>query len=62
MRNRHSVATIFGAIGGPLAYFSAEKIGAVIIIDNISYLALALGWAIITPLLLVISKRFDGFK
>ena len=62
MRNRHLIAIIFGCVGGPLAYFGAEKLGAVLIISNISYLALALGWGIITPLLLLISKRFDGFK
>ena len=62
MRNRHLVAIIFGCLGGPLAYLSAEKLGAVVISSNISYLALAVGWAFMTPLLLIISKRFDGFE
>ena len=62
MRNQHLIAILFGFMGGPLAYLSAEKLGAVVILSNISYVTLALGWAIITPLLLFISKRFDGFE
>ncbi|MCX7185926.1 MAG: DUF2878 domain-containing protein [Methylophilales bacterium] len=62
MRNQHLVAILFGFVGGPLAYLSAEKLGAVVILSNISYVTLALGWAIITPILLFISKRFDGFE
>ncbi|MEI8118923.1 MAG: DUF2878 domain-containing protein [Methylophilaceae bacterium] len=62
MRNQHLVAILFGLVGGPLAYLSAEKLGAVVILSNISYVTLALGWAIITPILLFISKRFDGFE
>jgi len=62
MRNQHLVAILFGFVGGPLAYLSAEKLGAVVMLSNNSYVALALGWAIMTPTLLFISKRFDGFE
>ena len=62
MRNQYLVAILFGFVGGPLAYLSAEKLGAVVILSNISYVPLALGWAIMTPTLLFISKRFDGFE
>jgi mannitol-specific phosphotransferase system IIBC component len=62
MRNQHLVPIMFGFVGGPLAYLSAEKLGAVVILSNISYVPLALGWAIMTPTLLFISKRFDGFE
>ena len=62
MRSLHLVAILFGFVGGPLAYLSAEKLGAVVILSNFSYVTLALGWAIITPILLFISKRFDGFE
>ncbi len=63
MRNRWLVAILFGAIGGPLAYMGAEKLGAVSL-NNLpaSYIALAVGWAILTPLLLVLSEKFDGYK
>lgn len=63
MRSKWLVAILFGAIGGPLAYMGAEKLGAVSL-NNLpaSYIALAVGWAILTPLLLVLSEKFDGFK
>ena len=63
MRGKWLVAILFGAIGGPLAYLGAARLGAVNL-DNLplSYVALSLGWAIITPLLLIISQKFDGFK
>lgn len=61
MRSKPLIAVIFGAMGGPLAYLGAEKLGAVVLHGATSYLALSIGWAIITPLLLIISSRFDGF-
>ena len=63
MRGKWLVAILFGAIGGPLAYLGAEKLGAVTINSPpISYVALGFGWAILTPLLLWLSTKFDGFK
>jgi hypothetical protein len=62
MRGKHLIAIVFGAIGGPLAYLGAEKLGAVTLYGTSSYIALSIGWAIITPLLLLISTRLDGFK
>ena len=62
MRGRHLIAVVFGAIGGPLAYIAAEKLGAVVLIGYPSYIALAIGWAVITPLLLHISIQADGFR
>ena len=63
MKKRWLIAILFGAIGGPLAYIGAARLGAVQL-DNLplSYVALSVGWAIITPLLLKLSERFDGFK
>ena len=63
MRGRWLIAILFGAIGGPLAYIGAAKLGAVSLdVIPLSYVALSMGWAIITPLLLKLSERFDGFK
>lgn len=60
---RWLVAILFGAIGGPLAYMGAAKLGAVTI-DTLplSYVALSVGWAIVTPILLLLSQKLDGFK
>lgn len=61
MRHKTIIAILFGAIGGPLAYFAAQKLGAVTLVSVNSYVALAIGWAIITPLLLKLSEKFDGY-
>ena len=62
MKGRWLVAVLFGAIGGPLAYVGAEKLGAVTLNHlPISYVALSVGWACLTPLLLKLSQKFDGF-
>jgi len=61
MRTKHLITVAFGAIGGPLAYLGAEKLGAIILHGAQSYIPLSIGWAIITPLLVIVSTRFDGF-
>lgn len=62
MKGRWLIAVLFGAIGGPLAYMGAEKLGAVTLNHlPVSYIVLSLGWAILTPLLLKLSQKFDGF-
>lgn len=63
MKGRWLIAVLFGAIGGPLAYMGAEKLGAVTLNHlPISYIALSIGWACLTPLLLKLSQKFDGFS
>lgn len=62
LKDRWLVATVFGAIGGPLAYWAGEKLGAVTIPDqSAALLTLMIGWAVMTPVLVLLSKRFDGF-
>lgn len=56
------VAVLFGAIGGPLAYLGGEKLGALnFVFPTAGLIALAIGWALLTPLLAMIAQRFDGF-
>ena len=57
------LAAIFGAIGGPLAYLGGAKLGAMEWVEQGAALAaLALGWAVLTPLLLQIARRYDGYR
>jgi hypothetical protein len=57
------LAVLFGAIGGPLAYFGGAKLGALVLIEpGPALAALALGWAVLTPLLLKVARRYDGFR
>ena len=61
MHDRYLIAMLFGLAGGPLAYFAAEKLGAVTVSSTNAYIALAIGWGVITPLLVRIAKRHNGF-
>ncbi len=62
MHKRYWISFIFGMIGGPLAYLAAEKLGAVIVAGQLAYVALAVGWAIITPLLLLIARNISSVE
>jgi hypothetical protein len=62
MRGRWIIAVLFGAAGGPAAYYGGLRLGA-LEFGNMpaGLLALAIGWALLTPLLLELSSRFDGY-
>jgi len=56
------LAALFGAIGGPLAYYGGAKLGALsFLAPTPALVALALGWGLLTPLLIKLALRFDGF-
>jgi hypothetical protein len=59
MQGRYLIAMLFGASGGPLAYFGAQNIGAVTLQSSASYVALSVGWALITPALLYLAKHIN---
>ena len=62
-RNKWLVMVLFGGIGGPLAYMGAAMLGAVTLNSMpASAIALSVGWAILTPFLIFLSQKFDGFK
>jgi hypothetical protein len=62
MRGHWVLAIVFGAVGGPAAYYGGLRLGA-LEFGNMpaGLLALAIGWAVLTPLLLALSSRFDGY-
>ena len=54
-------AIVLGALCGPLSYWAAARLGAVQFVEPVAIMvALALGWALIMPLLMWFSMRFDG--
>lgn len=54
-------AALLGAVGGPLAYLAGERLGACSLVYPVpAIVALALGWAAATPLLLVLARRPAG--
>jgi len=61
LKCRAVVAAILGAVAGPLSYWAGARLGAVEILARVpALLALAIGWAVITPLLAAAARRFDG--
>lgn len=62
LKRRLFVAVLFGAVGGPLAYLGGAKLGALSFVSPTpALIALAVGWALFTPVLVMLSLRFDGF-
>ena len=57
MKGRVLIAMLFGLIGGPLAYLAGEKLNAIILNSSSTLYILAIGWAIITPLLMKLSEK-----
>ena len=60
LKGRLLVAAVFGAVGGPLAYWGGVRLGALVFIEPLfAVIALAVGWAVLTPLLVVLAQRFE---
>ena len=57
LRGRYLLAAVFGAIGGPLAYYSGAKLGATEALPSLNgMLVLAVGWGVMTPLLVCLAR------
>ena len=62
LRGRWLIAALAGAVGGPLAYYGGHRLGALQFgNESVALMALAIGWAIFTPVLMALSARFDGY-
>ena len=62
LRGRWLIAAIAGGLGGPLAYYGGHRLGALEFGDrSVALIALAIGWAVITPILIALATRFDGY-
>jgi hypothetical protein len=58
LQTRPWIAALFGAVGGPLAYYAGAGLGALHFVDPGAMLgALTVGWALATPLLLSLARR-----
>ena len=60
LKKRWLLASVMGAVFGPLAFVAGEKLGAVIFLERwYALLALALGWTVLMPLLLWLADSFQ---
>ena len=63
LRARACAAALFGAIGGPISYVAGAQLGAVELVSRGAALAaLSLGWAFVVPVLIALSRHFDGMQ
>jgi hypothetical protein len=61
LRGKPWVAAAFGLFGGPTTYLAGQKLGGIVLVNpTAAYLALAIGWAIIMPVLMSLSENLDG--
>lgn len=57
LHGRPLLAAVFGAIGGPLAYYGGARLGATAALPGVEGLIiLAIGWGLVTPLLFRLAK------
>jgi hypothetical protein len=60
LRTHPWLGVVFGAVGGPAAYYAGAGLGALGFVAFLPALAaLAIGWAIATPLLFALALRLD---
>jgi len=63
LRNQLWIGVGLGAIGGPVSYLAGEQLGALQLIQTSAALAaLAVGWALFIPGLILLSERLDGVQ
>ena len=63
LKPRKLVGAVFGLVGGPLAYYTGFKLGGIQFGNfELAMAALALGWAAVVPLLLVLAERYNGVE
>ena len=62
LRGRLVLATLIGAAGAPAADYAGARLGALdLLAPAPALVAIAIGWAIATPLLLRAARRLDGY-
>lgn len=61
LKQRLLWAALLGAIAGPLSYWAAARLGAAQFVEPLYIVtALAVGWALIMPALMLLSRCYDG--
>lgn len=56
------LAFVLGGVGGSLSYFSGEKLGGVIVVSNLCYLALFLSWGVYLTLMILLNRKLIGLR
>lgn len=63
LKQRLLLAALLGAVAGPVSFHAGSALGAVVFLKPWpAAAALAVGWAVLLPLLIVLSRRWDGVR
>ena len=61
LRGRPKLAAVFGFYGGPASYIAGQELGGIVLTNPVaSLLAMAIGWAVMMPMLMWLSENLDG--
>ena len=61
LRGKPKLAAFFGFYGGPASYIAGQQLGGIVLTNQVaSLLALAIGWAVMMPILMWLSENLDG--
>lgn len=62
MRDRPGLAAALAAVGAPASYFAGARLGALeFVAAGAALTAIAVGWAVLTPVMLRAARRLDGY-
>ncbi len=60
LQNRRALASVLGAVSGPMSYLAASKIGAVSFADTtLAMISLSATWAVLLPTLLALVSKLN---
>jgi hypothetical protein len=63
LKKRRALAALLGAVAGPVSFHAGSALGAVNFLKPLPALAaLAVGWAVLLPLLMLLAGRWDGVR
>jgi len=61
LKNSLVLASVMGAVFGPLSYLAGQRLGAIELLDTrVSMMALAVIWALVMPMLIYAANRLDN--
>ena len=61
LRGKPKLAALLGFYGGPASYIGGQALGGIVLVNQFAALsALAIGWAVMMPLLMRLSENLDG--
>jgi hypothetical protein len=62
LKGRLTLAAAMGAVAGPMSYYAGSKLGGIVFESPLAAIVcLSVGWALIMPVVVLLSGRLNGF-